>query len=193
MLLENRYAFKEWASVCAALAAGRQSLILRKGGLLEIREGFRIEHREFWLFPTAFHQQAECLIDSARIFYEQAVAESPAPGTVALQSYATVERVHQLTDESLLPRLTGLHIWAERTVHDRFHYRQPGLFVLVVRVYRRTAPFVLPDSPHLAGCRSWVDLPVSLSTEGLQPVLSDDEHAGMVARIEHALAPTAWV
>lgn len=193
MLLENRYAIKEWASVCAALAAGRQSLILRKGGLLEIREGFQIAHREFWLFPTAYHQHAECLIDSARPFYEQAITESPAPGTVALQSYATVERVHQLADESLLARLTGLHIWTDRIVHDRFHYRQPGLFVLVVRMYQRTAPYVLPDSPHFAGCRSWVDLPVSLSTEGLQPVLSDDDHARMVARIEQALAFAAWV
>ena len=28
-------AFKEWAGVCAALAEGRQSLIVRKGGIAE--------------------------------------------------------------------------------------------------------------------------------------------------------------
>ena len=31
----NRFAFKEWAAVCAALDSGRQTLILRKGGLHE--------------------------------------------------------------------------------------------------------------------------------------------------------------
>ncbi|NBS89997.1 DUF1802 family protein, partial [bacterium] len=28
-------ACKEWASVCAALASGRQSILLRKGGIAE--------------------------------------------------------------------------------------------------------------------------------------------------------------
>ena len=48
----NQIAFKEWAVVCAALASGQQSLILRKGGIHEGRDGFRVAHREFWLFPT---------------------------------------------------------------------------------------------------------------------------------------------
>ena len=30
-----RIAFKEWAAVCRALASGRQSLIIRKGGIAE--------------------------------------------------------------------------------------------------------------------------------------------------------------
>ena len=53
----NEWAFKEWAVVCAALASGRQSVILRKGGIHEGRDGFRVDHREFWLFPTRFHQE----------------------------------------------------------------------------------------------------------------------------------------
>jgi hypothetical protein len=40
-------AFKEWAAVCEALAAGRQTIILRKGGIQEGREGFRVQHGEF--------------------------------------------------------------------------------------------------------------------------------------------------
>jgi hypothetical protein len=54
---ENRFAFKEWAAVCTALAAGKQSLIVRKGGIHEGRDGFRVEHGEFWLYPTQFHQK----------------------------------------------------------------------------------------------------------------------------------------
>ncbi len=49
-------AFKEWAIVCEALGGGRQSLILRKGGIAEGRDGFAFLHREFFLFPTRFHE-----------------------------------------------------------------------------------------------------------------------------------------
>jgi hypothetical protein len=189
----NRFAFKEWAAVCAALAAGRTSLILRKGGIHEGREGFRVDQREFWLFPTGFHQQPDALIDEARPFHEQALQCQPAPGTIALQEYAVVEAVHEIRDEGLLPRLTGLHVWSERTVSDRFHYRQPGLFALVVRVYRRATPLVLPDSPHFAGCRSWVDLPEEVGTEGLEAVMSVKEHTDAMERIARAFVPRELV
>src|ERR1700710_145296 len=51
--------FKEWAIVCEALGRGEQSVILRKGGIAEGRAGFTFEHREFFLFPTFFHEQVE--------------------------------------------------------------------------------------------------------------------------------------
>ena len=49
--------FKEWAIVCQALGEGRQSVMLRKGGIAEGRDGFAFRHREFFLFPTFFHEQ----------------------------------------------------------------------------------------------------------------------------------------
>ncbi|MFM8364659.1 MAG: DUF1802 family protein, partial [Verrucomicrobiota bacterium] len=52
-------AFKEWAIVCEALGEGKQSLLVRKGGIAEGRDGFAFRHREFFLFPTAFHAQRE--------------------------------------------------------------------------------------------------------------------------------------
>ncbi|RPJ57922.1 MAG: DUF1802 family protein, partial [Acidobacteria bacterium] len=35
-------ALKEWAVVCRALAAGRQVLAIRKGGILEVKPGFEV-------------------------------------------------------------------------------------------------------------------------------------------------------
>ena len=40
-------AFKEWAGVCQALGDGRQTIIVRKGGIDEGPAGFRPEHRGF--------------------------------------------------------------------------------------------------------------------------------------------------
>src|SRR4051794_31618838 len=51
--------FKEWALVCEALGRGEQTVILRKGGIAEGRDGFVFRHREFFLFPTFFHEQVE--------------------------------------------------------------------------------------------------------------------------------------
>ena len=46
------YALKEWATIVTALENGEQTVILRKGGILETASGFKIEARKFFLFPT---------------------------------------------------------------------------------------------------------------------------------------------
>jgi len=45
-------ALKEWATVVKALENGDQTIILRKGGILETSSGFKIESKKFFLFPT---------------------------------------------------------------------------------------------------------------------------------------------
>ena len=172
MQRETRFALKEWAVVCAALASGRQTLILRKGGIHEGREGFRVEHREFWLFPTGFHQQRDEIIPEAWPLLDELEFRGEPRG-LELALYAVVEDVQQVLDRLALARLTGRHVWSESTVEQRFNYRTPGLFALTVRIYRRQTPIEIADSPHFAGCKSWVDLPAALPTSGLQPVLDD--------------------
>jgi hypothetical protein len=189
MLSENTYAFKEWAVVAAALAGGRQSLLLRKGGIHERRGRFEVEHREFWLFPTRFHQSPEQIQADARPLLEQAARDAPPAGLVHLSLCAVVEDVIELSDEALLPPLSELQVLTEQTVRERFHYRRPGLFVLPVRVYRLPRPTTLADAPHYAGCRTWVELEQPLPTEGLTPVLSDAIHAERMAAIRRAIAP----
>jgi hypothetical protein len=172
MQAETSFAFKEWAVVCAALAAGRQTLILRKGGIHEGREGFRVEHREFWLFPTGFHQQRDEVISEAWPLLDE-IRSRGQPSGLSLDLYAVVEEVHHVLDRAALARLSGRHVWSETTVEQRFHYRTPGLFALIVRAFHRATPLAIADSPHFAGCKSWVDLPSPLPTLGLQPVLDD--------------------
>ena len=185
----NNMAFKEWAAICAALGEGLQTLIIRKGGIHEGREGFRVAHEEFWLFPTYLHEAAVGLEQEAMPILERVEAERPRVGMLRLAQYAVVTDVFDVRDEQRLPHLAGQHIWSPRTVGTRFSYREPGLFVLTVRVFVRHEPYLIPDSPHLAGCRSWVDLPVELSTSDLQPVLTDDEFHRRRQRIQEALAP----
>lgn len=191
MRAANRMAFKEWAVICEALGTGRQSVILRKGGIHEGRAGFRVAHDEFWLFPTYLHQvEPDNLIDEAHGLLREVVSARPPDDSIALRDYAVVQEVIELHDEACLPRLAGQHIWSPRTLDERFHYRQPGLFVLSVRIYRLPTAITLPNSPHFGGCRSWVDLPSDLSTAGAEPVLSDAESAAQQTALQAALAPS---
>jgi hypothetical protein len=52
-------ALKEWAIVCRALEEGKQSILLRKGGILEYKKGFEISQKIFLLYPTFEHQSKE--------------------------------------------------------------------------------------------------------------------------------------
>ncbi len=173
MIPSNRFAFKEWAVVCRALAEGIQTIVLRKGGIHEGSEGFRVAHPEFWLFPSQYHQQPEQLTGVGQSLLEGVSRNAPAPGAIPISQYVAVSDAYRLVDEAKLDRLAGLHIWSPETVLQRFSYRDPGLFLLLVRAYSLPASMTLSDSPYFAGCRSWVELPEPLETADLVPAISD--------------------
>src|SRR5437870_6489188 len=175
-----KHAFKEWAVICQALAEGRQSLLLRKGGIAEEGGAFRVEHTRFWLFPTYVHQQSNGIKPEAAPLLHEAEAEQAPAGLIRLSHFAEVTGVYHLHDMVGALRIRQLHLWSDETVHARFTYRQPGLFVMPVRIYRAPQPFEMPDTPYYAGCRSWVELERELPTEDAMPVLSDDSFQNLI-------------
>jgi hypothetical protein len=171
-------ALKEWAIVCQALADGRQTLLIRKGGIQEIKDGFEVTHRNFWLFPTYVHQKVTDLVPTVHAEFREIQAGPPAPGILTIRLYATVEHAVRVTDLDRLRDLADQHVLSWDCVAGRFHYRnKPGLHVLVVRVYRRPEPLLLPQKAWYDGCMSWVDLDQAISPDGCTPVLSDAEFA----------------
>ena len=50
------HAFKERDAQIQALETGRTALVIRKGGIVEVRGEFEVEHLEFWLYPTFLQQ-----------------------------------------------------------------------------------------------------------------------------------------
>jgi hypothetical protein len=169
MQTENSIALKEWATVCLALAEGRQSLLVRKGGIAEGSRGFRMEHDEFWLFPTQFHQSPDQLTTDGAALLGRAQASAPPPGRLLIDCYAAVKSVAFVEEERRLSELDGWHVMSAEVVRQRFHYRRPGLFVAAVEVFRGPAVKVA-DEPRYAGCHSWVDLSQPVSTAGLSAV-----------------------
>lgn len=167
-----RAALKEWAVVCRALRDGRQTLLVRKGGILEVKRGFEVVHRDFWLFPTYVHQSAADLVPGVRAEFAEAQASQPDAGSLNLDLYAQVTDEVKVTDLDRLQALAGLHVLSTDCVAGRFHYHnRPGAHVLVLRVFRRPAPVRVPNTPGYDGCISWVELDEPLDTEGVTPVL----------------------
>src|SRR5687768_2857709 len=94
----NRFAFKDWAAVCRAVAAGRQTVLFRKGGIHERRGRFAVEHDEFWLFPTRFHQAEDELSEEGRAFL--AAARGPEAGLIAFSEYVVVTDAFRIEREA---------------------------------------------------------------------------------------------
>jgi hypothetical protein len=178
----NAHAFKEWSAIVAALGAGAQTIILRKGGIAEDRGGFDpARARRFWLFPTQFHAQREKLKPAAAPFFPGTPASGPAssPRSPAVfEFYADLVAYRFLNNWREVVALDAFHLWTEATVRERFEWAGPaGLHLLLIRVYRLRSPLAVPAGLDLGGCKSWIELPVALAPDeaarAAQPVLSD--------------------
>ena len=73
-------ALKEWATVVNALETGDQTVLLRKGGILEDSSGFVVESEKFFLFPTFEHQETKHLKPQFHKHLEDALANKPKDG-----------------------------------------------------------------------------------------------------------------
>lgn len=170
-------AFKEWAVICAALAMGTQSLILRKGGISEEGGVFRPEHSEFLLYPTHFHEHRAGIKPTFLPLLERADAAKPQAGIIRFTHFVRVESVSHVTNLDDALALDELHAWTPEVVKQRFNYRTPGLFVLTVRVFRLAHPVEMIERPEYAGCKTWVTLDAPVDTAGATPVANDEGFA----------------
>ena len=187
-------AFKEWQIVCSALASDEQMLILRKGGIAEGREGFRWQHRRFFLFPTQFHQQTE------GVHGNRSVTPMSDGHSIALDLWAETVATTRISDWSRVESLAPFHIWTPEVVRERFAWGdEPGLSVALVRIRRLASPWQLADAGRKAfgGCRSWLKLPLNewsadhaQQIESAEPVISDDEFEQRSAAIRRAIGLT---
>ena len=172
-------AFKEWSLVCQALGEGRQSLILRKGGIAEGRAGFQWKHDSFALFPTHFHEQNQHLRGMQSI---EMPAVDLANHTISL--IATIEFKVVLTDWEKVEALAPFHEWTEETIRDRFDYTgDRAMSVAMLRVSRLREPFTFADARQYGGCRSWVEIPAPFENPVAEFAISDSEHQERISTL----------
>jgi hypothetical protein len=166
-------ALKEWAIVCEALTRGEQVVLLRKGGIYEAAGEFEVEHREFLLFPTYLHQNAEMLKPQFRQRVQKRDAE---PGEIVIAAAAVVTEIIQLKSRQQMDALDDQHIWSPPLIDMRFNYRPENpLYLLIVRAYRLSQPVKIGNTPAYAGCKSWVPLESAITTSARTAALDDAE------------------
>jgi hypothetical protein len=187
-----RTAFKEWAVVVDALGRGDQVLVLRKGGISEGRDGFRIEHPKFLLFPTRYHQQRESVTTDAQARFDEIAPRLPPPELVRIEYFAEAVVWRQLDSLSAAESLRGQHCWRDEIIEARFDWgKAKNIFAIAVRVHRLPLALELPMLPTYGGCKSWVELEKDVPVTGAVPVLEEPVFDQKLRRFLAALNPVA--
>lgn len=166
-------ALKEWATVVKALENGYQTVLLRKGGILETASGFRIESKRFALFPTYEHQDNASLKSQFYGYLADVRESQPNRGYNRITSIAEVIEDHDVESMEKLEHLSPFHIWSDSYIVERMNWMpskpMKALFLKVFKVPAMEMP-ILPD---YQGCKSWIEL--NVNPEAGKAVLSDAE------------------
>jgi hypothetical protein len=180
----TRPALKEWSAAVHALLDGRQTVLLRKGGIREKR--FALTASRFLFFPTVAHNHAERVRPEHRDLLDVAAADS-TDDELILRAGAKVVAAVEVNRPENIDDIEQMHIWTAESVHaDRLDFRpKHRLTVLVVQASSLHEPIPLERAPEYAGCRSWVPLPVNPSWQ--QPVHDDAVLADIVERVRRAV------
>ena len=182
-----RISFKEWAVIVDALGTSRQILILRKGGISEGRAGFQVDHPEFFLFPTIFHQQRESVLPEAQARFDQ--LEFPVADILRIEYFCRVAW-RRLDSLEVARRLNGQHVWKPEVIAERFDWGcSKAIFALAVRTYRLPERVELPMLPSYAGCKSWIELERDIDISTARPVLDNSEFDQRLKHFEAAIDP----
>lgn len=152
-------ALKEWSAAVHALLDGRQTVLLRKGGIGEKR--FHLDAQRFLLFPTVAHSHAERVRPEHRDLLDPSAPDSTLEA-VTLRAGARVVAAVDVARPEAIGELEPLHIWTgESVLADRLDFRpRHRLAALVVQVSPLESPVRIERVPAYAGCVSWVDVPV---------------------------------
>ncbi|CDI04833.1 DUF1802 family protein [Candidatus Nitrosotenuis uzonensis] len=179
-------ALKEWATVVRALESGEQTVLLRKGGILETASGFVIESKKFLLFPTYEHQAFDNIKPQFHAHLEFVKNHVPPQGTNTIASYAEVLAESDIKSEKTIGRLADFHIWSDSYVKTRMGWMpQKAMKAIFLKTYR------IPDititlKPEYQGCKSWIDINANL--ESGRPVLGESEIASRLEKFKEIVS-----
>ena len=190
-------ALKEWAIICKALEDGRQTLLLRKGGILEYRKGFEVKHSEFLLYPTFEHQS----MNSIKTEYKEKLNGIVDQNKHIIKLLAKVEDVVEITDKTILSNLRDYHIWNDEYVMMRMNYNpNKPMSILLLRIYKMKDPLIIEVKDQWSGCKSWIDIEIDTDIQNynnletlvnekplIDPVLNDDIFYDSVNKIRKVI------
>ncbi len=166
-------ALKEWATVVQALENGNQTVLLRKGGILETASGFKVESEKFVLFPTYEHQDNVSLKSQYYQYLADARENKPKEGVSRIASFAEVLEEREIASMEKIEKLASFHIWSDSYIVERMNWMpEKPMTAIFLKVYKIPATEI-PILPEYHGCKSWIEL--NVNAEAGKAVLSEAE------------------
>jgi len=166
-------ALKEWATVVNALENGKQTVILRKGGILETASGFKIESKKFLLFPTWEHQETKHIKQEFQNFLNDTLKNKPKEGFNRISSFAQVLDEKDVEVKETINALSSFHVWSDAYIEERVGWMpKKPIKAIFLRTYR-IPQMNIPLQSDFQGCKSWVEINSNFGSG--EPVLSDLE------------------
>jgi hypothetical protein len=158
-------ALKEWATIITALENGDQTVLLRKGGILETTSGFKVEDKKFILYPTYEHQDNASLKSQFYRYLADVREQKPREGFNRITSYAEVLAEHDISSMQKIEELSEFHIWSDSYMVERMNWMpQKPMTAIFLKVYK-ISPVEIPILPEYNGCKSWIELNVNTGNE----------------------------
>lgn len=184
-------ALKEWGAVVHALLQGRQTVLLRKGGIHEkafALPGTAGASAGFVLFPTVAHSHRERVRDEHADLLELGEADV-SDGALTLRAAVQLVEAIEVARPEALPEIADTHIWTDESVQaDRVDFRpKHALQALVVRALELPEPVVLERTAEHGGCRSWLELPALWDGAAGAPAASAERLAADAERVRRAV------
>jgi hypothetical protein len=164
-------AFKEWGYIVDALGKGKQSIIIRKGGISEDTPDFTIKGTKFLLFPTQFHQANE-MIKSEWLPHLNGDQFQIGSDKIKILYFAEIAEAKLIKDFSTLEKLDAHHAWKKEVIQERFNRWEKSAYLLIVQIHKLFKPVEIELKPAYGGCKSWVELEENISMVG-EPIIYD--------------------
>lgn len=189
-------ALKEWGAVAHAVLDGRQTVLLRKGGIHE--RAFTANPQDgqasgpaegFVIFPTVEHSHVERVRSEHADVLAAGASDVHEGGTFTVRCGVTLVDVVPVVDPERLPGIADLHIWTNESVQrERVDFRpRHAVQALVVRAVELPEPVTLPRLDEYGGCKSWLDLPVAWDGVAGRQVHDDHRLADDAARVRRTV------
>ena len=170
----NDVAFKESAIVCQALEEGKQTLVLRKGGVMEEGGVLKPEHDEFFIYPTYDPNVAEGIKADWRPRIHKLDKDAKDTKHVHFRIYATVDSVLKVTNWEAAKSLVPFTVLTEQAIEKEFRSSDwEGFYLFLLRVYSLAVPMDLPRKASHDKPSIFVPLGASLFTIGAFPVIPE--------------------
>ena len=160
---------KEWAAVIGALKDGEQTVILRKGGIMETASGFKVKSKKFLLFPTYEHQEKS----SIRPEFHRHLDAKHDDGIISITSYAEVLAECDVSSHEKIEALSPFHIWSTEYISTRVNWMPARPLCAVFLRTFKIPEMKIPVRDEYNGCRSWIEIDARMQP-GKQ-VLSDGQ------------------